>query len=187
MKKLTLSLLCIGLLTISVNAKECELIVTPSDFQLDNQLRAPNESLEFSATGNSMYISHIRGLTKGVFCGILTNSTGDEAKACMVEVDNFLEKDSAKRNGSKVEDILLRNITDGFKMSPHAPISKVHLCSIQNKYQTKNTLPRSRFLPLLLKQQEEIRKNYLEASQIVGQSKDMEDIDLTIIMIMNRG
>lgn len=186
MKKLTLSLLYLGLLTLSANSKECELIILPSDFQLDDQLKVPNESNMFSAIGNVIYIANIRGFTNGVFCKNITNQNIEKSRACIDELDQFLEKDSAKLNGSRISDVLIKNHTDGFKISGYAPISKEHLCSIQNKYKTNTSLYRSSFLPLLENKQAKIRKNYLEASKTIGQSMDSNEITNAIVLIENR-
>jgi len=71
-------------------------------------------------------------------------------------------------------------------MSGHTPITKEHLCSIQNKYQTKTSWPRSSLLPALEKYQEKIRKQYVEASETVGQSEDIDKINNTLIRVANR-
>lgn len=186
MKKIALSLLCVGVLTISANSKECGLIITPSDFQLDNQLRAPNESYAFSAIGNLFYISNIRGFTKSILCGGLSPNDVDKTRSCIAELNHMIEIDSDKLDGSSLTDVVTHNLSDGFKMSGKSPISKKHLCEIQNKYKTTASYSRAILLPLLEARQEKNRKNYLEASETTGQTTDTNEITDIIMRIENR-
>jgi hypothetical protein len=186
MQKFALSLLCFGILTISASAKECELIITPSDFQLTNQLKAPNESYAFSAIGNFIYIANFRGYAQAILCGGLEDGDVEKKRACMDELSHFIEIDSAKSNGSRLSDIIGLNAADGFKTSGKSPISKKHLCDIQNKYKTKASRSRVYLLPLLEARQEQMRKDYLEASETAGQSSDMNEIQDSIMRVWNK-
>ena len=171
-----MSLLCFGVLTISASSKECELLLTPSDFQLEDELRAPNESNVFSAIGNMLYIANFRSFTQRILCGGLAVGDIEKTRSCLDEVNQFIEIDSAKSNGSRLSDIIGRNLTDGYKRSGSSPISQQHLCSIQNKYKTKESYPRTRLLSLLEKRQVKMRENYLEVSKTAGQSSKMDEI-----------
>jgi hypothetical protein len=176
MKKIIILLSYIGLLTTSISASECKLIVTPSDFQLDYKLKAANESYAFSTVGNLSFTTYVREYAKAFFCTGLARNDTDKVTACMEEVDNFIEKDSAKAKGLKFSETMDRLDIDGYKTSKHTPISKEHLCSLQKKYKTDTSSSRSLLLPLLENNQERMRRTYLEASETLGQSEDVDTI-----------
>ena len=176
MNKYISSLAAILLLSGVAYASECKLIVTPADFQLDHKLKAPNESYAFSTTGNLSFTTFIRGYAKGLFCASLARNDTDKVIACIEEIDSFIKKDSAKAKGLKFSEAMDRLDIDGYKTSKHVPISEAHLCSLQNKYKTDQSLPRIFLLPYLEKKQERIRRTYLEASETLGQSEDVDAI-----------
>jgi hypothetical protein len=118
----------------------------------------------------------LRGYAKTFFCGGLARNDTEKVITCMAEVDNFIEKDSAKSKGLKFSDTMYRLDIDGYKTSKHTPISKEHLCSLQKKYKTDTSSSRSLLLPLLEKNQERMRRTYLEASETLGQSEDVDTI-----------
>lgn len=187
MKKTASYILFLGLISTYIQAKECTLILLPSDFQLDAQLKAPNESHAFSVIGNFFYASNMRGYAKGLFCNALDDNDAEKRRACIQDLAYFIEKDSPKLNGNTFNDMTSDTFSYGYKGSSQVPITKEHLCIMQKKYKINPAaLPRPALIPFLENKQAAIRKNYLEAATFVSQSNNSEEIAGTLIQIENK-
>ena len=192
MKKIIQAVLCVGLISSSIQAKECKLLFEPADFQLDKELKAPNESQIFSVVGNAWYREFMEASTKTTLCLGLIGDVRDQhsinlIKSCQQDIDKFFPAGDISTDS--LMDMTAKNAIYGFRStSKNVPITQKQLCSIQKKYiNTKKSSSQDiRFLLLknnLQNTQEEIRQNYLKASQIAGQSISADEISETLLKV----
>lgn len=187
-------LLFIGLtMTLGINgyASECISMLKPSDFQLDKNFVAQNESIVFSKIGNRMVHAKFFGYVAATYCDrIQANPNEKTTQVCTDELMKLSEEYTSKYDSQGIKE--LENVSYsqmqsyGLKTSPNTPISQEHLCYLGDKYKGVMTLESFKLMHQRLSSmrqriedyKQQLNYNYAIIATQIGTSKDAN-------MIMN--